>query len=327
MSRWRDEDDVKVRPSRRNTARRSKDQPAHEESVSAAVVGVDRGRITCAPDSDHGLRITAVKARNLGRKGIVVGDRVGLVGDTTGNPGTLARVVQRQERSSTLRRTADDTDPQERVIVSNADTLAVVTAAANPEPRTGLIDRCLVAAFAEGMDALLIVTKTDLAEPDTLVDYYRPLGIPVFTTAHGEPTPELSHELQRRTTVLVGHSGVGKSTLLNGLVPHAMRRTGDVNVVTGRGRHTSTSAQAWAYGDDGWIIDTPGIRSFGLAHVSAEDVIDAFPSLDPATQQCPRGCTHDEPECGLTTAAADGTAPVELVESVRRLLRGIRAED
>ena len=327
MSRWRDEDDVRVRPSRRNTARRSKDQPAHEESIGAAVVGVDRGRITCALESDHTQRITAVKARNLGRKGIVVGDRVGLVGDTTGAPGTLARIVRRDERSSTLRRTADDTDPQERVIVSNADTLAVVTAAANPEPRTGLIDRCLVAAFAEGMDAMLIVTKTDLAEPDTLVDYYRPLGVRVFTTAHGEPTPELSEALNSRSTVLVGHSGVGKSTLLNGLVPQAMRRTGDVNVVTGRGRHTSTSAQAWAYGDDGWIIDTPGIRSFGLAHVSADDVIDAFPLLEPATQQCPRGCTHDEPECGLTAAVADAIAPGELVNSVRRLLRGIRAED
>jgi ribosome biogenesis GTPase len=123
--------------------------------------------------------------------------------------------------------------------------------------------------------------------------------------------------------VLVGHSGVGKSTLVNALVPAAHREVGHVNAVTGRGRHTSTSAYMLALPNDtGWIIDTPGIRSFGLAHVEPEDLIEAFPDLDEMTEDCPRGCTHgeDEPECGLDEAVAAGEADPERVESFRRLL-------
>jgi ribosome biogenesis GTPase len=123
--------------------------------------------------------------------------------------------------------------------------------------------------------------------------------------------------------VLVGSSGVGKSTLVNALVPDAFREVGIVNAVTGRGRHTSTSAYMLALPDGaGWIIDTPGIRSFGLAHVQPEDLIGAFPDLDEMTEDCPRGCTHgdDEPECGLDAAVASGTADPERVSSFRRLL-------
>ncbi len=123
--------------------------------------------------------------------------------------------------------------------------------------------------------------------------------------------------------MLIGSSGVGKSTLVNALVPEAHRDVGVVNAVTGRGRHTSTSAYMLALpGDEGWIIDTPGIRSFGLAHVQPEQLITAFPDLDEMTATCPRGCTHGdaEPECGLDEAVAAGTADPERVASFRRLL-------
>ena len=125
--------------------------------------------------------------------------------------------------------------------------------------------------------------------------------------------------------MLVGSSGVGKSTLVNALVPTAYRDVGHVNAVTGRGRHTSTSAFMLALPGrrrGGWIIDTPGIRSFGLAHVQPERLIEAFPDLDEMTEDCPRGCTHgtDEPECGLDEAVAAGTADPVRVESFRRLL-------
>jgi len=116
---------------------------------------------------------------------------------------------------------------------------------------------------------------------------------------------------------------VGKSTLVNVLVPEAMRAVGVVNAVTGRGRHTSTSAYMLPLpDDDGWIIDTPGIRSFGLAHVRPEDLIEAFPDLEEMTEDCPRGCTHgtDEPECGLDEAVAEGRADPDRVSSFRRLL-------
>ena len=130
------------------------------------VTTVDRGRWTCLVD-DHD--VVAMRARELGRTSTVVGDRVALVGDTSGDPGTLARIVRVEPRSSVLRRTADDTDPYERVIVANADQLAIVTALADPEPRSRMVDRCLVAAYDAGMTPLLVLTKADLAEPDAFL--------------------------------------------------------------------------------------------------------------------------------------------------------------
>ena len=122
---------------------------------------------------------------------------------------------------------------------------------------------------------------------------------------------------------MVGHSGVGKSTLVNALVPGTDRAIGHVNAVTGRGRHTSTSALMLRLPDgEGWIVDTPGIRSFGLAHVQPGQLIGAFPDLEELTDACPRGCTHGEgePECGLDDAVAEGRTEPERVESFRRLL-------
>jgi ribosome biogenesis GTPase len=173
------------------------------------------------------------------------------------------------------------------------------------------------------MTPLLCLTKSDLADPETLLSTYRSLGVPWVVTHRGGDLGGLRARLRGRTSVLVGHSGVGKSTLVNALVPDADREIGHVNAVTGRGRHTSTSAFMLELPEgDGWIIDTPGIRSFGLAHVEPERLIEAFPDLDEMTEDCPRGCTHgaDEPECGLDEAVASGDADPERVESFRRLL-------
>jgi ribosome biogenesis GTPase / thiamine phosphate phosphatase len=308
---------------RRRTRPRTKERPRYDDAVDGIVTTVDRGRFTLEID---GVSLWAVKARPLGRKGVVVGDRVRVVGDVSGEDGALARIVEVKERVTVLRRTADDDDPVERVAVANADQLVVVTALADPEPRPRLIDRALVAAYDARMRPLLCLTKSDLADPETLLATYRSLGVPWVVTRRGADLTELRGRLTGRTSVLIGHSGVGKSTLVNALVPDAGREIGHVNAVTGRGRHTSTSAIMLALpehdGDPGWIIDTPGIRSFGLAHVRPEDLIEAFPDLDEMTEGCPRGCTHgaDEPECGLDEAVARGEADPERVESFRRLL-------
>ena len=315
---------------RRRTRPRTKERPQYADAVDGVVTTVDRGRFTLEVG---GARVWAVKARPLGRKGVVVGDRVRVVGDVSGDEGALARIVEVQERETVLRRTADDDDPVERVVVANADQLVVVTALADPEPRPRLIDRALVAAYDAGMKPLLCLTKADLADPETLLTTYRPLGVPWVVTQRGADLTELRERLARRTSVLIGHSGVGKSTLVNALVPDADREIGQVNAVTGRGRHTSTSAIMLAlpdhHGIAGWIIDTPGIRSFGLAHVRPEDLIEAFPDLDEMTEDCPRGCTHaaDEPECGLDEAVARGEADPERVESFRRLLEARSAPE
>lgn len=318
-----DEDDVRIRPSRRSRPR-TKDRPTHDDAVEGVVVTVDRGRCTCRVGTQE---VVAMKARELGRKSVVVGDRVALVGDVSGGPDSLARIVRVEPRRSTLRRTADDTDPFERVIVANADQLVVVTALADPEPRPRLIDRCLVAAYDAGLRPLLVLTKSDLAPPDTLLETYRWLDVDHVVLSREAPLDVLRAHLRDRVSVLVGHSGVGKSTLVNALVPGATRATGGVNAVTGRGRHTSSSALALELPEGGWVIDTPGVRSFGLAHVDLDRVIKAFPDLEPGTEQCPRSCSHDEPECALDAWVAAGHSDRGRLGSLRRLLRSRDKEE
>jgi ribosome biogenesis GTPase len=331
-----DEDDIRVRANPRGSRPRTKIRPAQEDAADAMVLAVDRGRYTCLIESGEraGAEVTAMKARELGRKGVVVGDRVSLVGDLRGGPDALARVVRVKPRRHFLRRTADDTDPVERVIVANADQLVIVTALADPEPRPRMIDRCLVAALEAGLSTVLCLTKSDLADPGPLVEAYRPLGVSVVVTRQDEEPTQLRRALAGRTSVLVGHSGVGKSTLVNVLIPGADRVVGVVNDVTGRGRHTSTSAVALRLPEveladetlpGGWVIDTPGVRSFGLAHVAPEAVIAAFPELAAITAECPRGCTHlaDAPDCRLDEVEVE---PVRL-DSLRRLLTALNSAD
>ncbi|MFE0456652.1 ribosome small subunit-dependent GTPase A [Streptomyces sp. NPDC058914] len=319
-----DEDDIRARPNRKGNRPRTNIRPKHEDAAEGMVLTVDRGRLTCLVDDQI---ILAMKARELGRKAAVVGDRVALVGDLSGKKDTLARIVRIEDRTSVLRRTADDDDPYERVVVANADQLAIVTALADPEPRPRLIDRCLVAAYDGGLEPLLVMTKSDLAPPDKLLELYGDLDIPYVVTSreeleNGDAADRVREYLTGRITAFVGHSGVGKTTLVNALVPEERRRlTGHVNAVTGRGRHTTTSALALPLeGTEDWVIDTPGIRSFGLAHIDPSRVILAFPDLEPGTVGCPRACSHDEPDCALDAWVADGHADQARLYSLRRLL-------
>ncbi|HEY0637123.1 MAG TPA: ribosome small subunit-dependent GTPase A [Pseudonocardiaceae bacterium] len=320
-----DESDVRVRPGRRGSRPRSKLRPGHADAVEAMVVAVDRGRWGCVLEGDPGRPVVAMRARELGRTPVVVGDRVGLVGDLSGAVDSLARIVRVNERSSVLRRTADDTDPFERVVVANAEQLVIVTALADPPPRLGLVDRCVVAAFVGGLVPVLCLTKADLASPEELLAQYADLDIPAVVSRYDEPPDELRAVLDGRLSVLLGHSGVGKSTLVNALVPNADRAVGVVSAI-GKGRHTSTSAVALPLPGEaaGWVVDTPGIRSFGLAHVGPDDVVRAFADLADAIEDCPRGCGHlgppADPECALDEL--DGVAGRRAM-SVRRLLEAL----
>ena len=317
MPRELDEDDVRVRPPR-STRPRTKSRPGHEDASSGVVFTVDRGRYrvrVATVDVD----VTAVRARELGRRAVVVGDQVALVGDLTGGPDALARVVRVEPRTSLLRRTPDDTDPVERAVVANAEMLVVVTALIDPVPRPRLIDRCLVAAFDGGLVPLLCLTKSDLASPEELLSLYEPLGVEAVVTGRGSGVENLRERLQGKTSVLFGQSGVGKSTLVNQLVPDAFRATGDVSGV-GKGRHVSSSAIAFALPGGGTVIDTPGIRSFGLGAVTPAGVLAAFPDLKLAAEECPPGCDHSSPGCALDRLVLHGEATAARLDSYRRLL-------
>ncbi len=329
-----DEDHLFERPAKRSRPR-TKDRPDYSDTPVGRVITVDRGRYRCivdpaSPESVARSRlVTATKARQLGRKGVIIGDLVQLDGDTSGDEGTLARIVEVQPRRTVLRRTADDTDPFERPVVANADQLMIVTALADPEPRPGMIDRLLVAAFDAGIHPILCLTKADLASPDHLIASYGPLGIDIVVTLPGADLTQVHRVLHNHVTVLVGHSGVDKSTLINALIPGTDRAIGHVNVVTGKGRQTSTSAIALELPGGGWASDTPGVRSFGLSHVRPASFLGAFPDLANLTANCPRGCQHTAgaPECALDAAVATGQLSAERLVSLRRMLVAVQDND
>jgi ribosome biogenesis GTPase len=324
-----DESDVRIRANPKGSRPRTKTRPGHEDAVEGRVLSVDRGRYTVLLDEDADEHVvTTTRARELRHDAIVTGDRVDVVGDTSGEEGTLARIVRIRPRTTLLRRSADDSDTVERVVVANADQLMVVVAAADPEPRARLVDRYLVAAYDAGIAPLLVVTKTDLADPDPFLANFAGLDIPVLRSARGAwPVDELAPVLAGHSTVAVGHSGVGKSTLVNALVPGTDRATGAVNAVTGRGRHTSSSTVSLRVPTGGWIIDTPGVRSFGLGHVDPANVLRAFTDLAEVAEDCPRGCTHraDAPDCALDEAVAEGRLRADRVDDFRRLLASLTA--
>ncbi|MDN5784133.1 ribosome small subunit-dependent GTPase A [Corynebacterium casei] len=327
MARRYDESDVRVRPGK-GSRPRTKDRPTHDDAKFGMVITKDRGRWGVA--LDDGPVVVAMRAREMGRTPVEVGDRVGVVGDTSGEKDTLSRIVKLEERTSVLRRTADDTDPYERIVVANADQMLIVTAVADPPPRAGFVERALIAAFVGNVHPILCLTKTDLADAAPFAATFADLDVTVVEAGVDDTLDAVSGLISGHVTAFIGHSGVGKSTLVNRLVPDAFRDTGEVSAV-GKGRHTSTQSVALRLpDDDGWIIDTPGIRSFGLAHVDADTVLDVFSDLDAIVEQCPRGCTHAgppaDPECALDKME-EGTSTARRRDAVRALLTALRSND
>lgn len=280
-------------------AERSRQRPGR-------VIAVDRGRIRVVLDGE--APEDALDARYGGAmrgRRVVVGDRVRVAPAQGDGP---ARVVERLDRTTELARTGDDLDRDVRVLVADADAVAVVVGADNLSAGLRFADRVIVAATTGGLGVLLVVNKIDVLDADgaALLDValepYRGAVMEVLrTSAHtGEGIEALRARLAQRWTVLTGHSGVGKSSLTNALVPDVERRTGEVG--PRGGRHTTVASIALPLPDGGWLVDTPGVRSFGLGMLDRRGVAAGFPEL--AGLRCALDdCRHDaEPGCALPSA-------------------------
>jgi ribosome biogenesis GTPase / thiamine phosphate phosphatase len=215
--------------------------------------------------------------------------------------------------------------PSEQVIAANVDQVVPVFAAANPAPKWNLLDRYLVSAEAAWVPALICITKLDLAQGEAcevdpslqeVVSRYRRIGYPVIlvSTVSGEGLDEIRQALHGKLSVLLGKSGVGKTSLLNALQPGLGLRVNQVSQVTGKGRHTTTSFEIFPLeGSDsfesGSIVDTPGVREFGLWDVNQDELAEFFPEMRPYLGSCRFGlnCRHDEePDCEIRKAVVQG---------------------
>ena len=314
-----DEDDVKVRPNPKGSRPRTKRRPDTQDLPMGMVIQVHLARYRIL--MEDGKEVVATLAKELRSEGCVTGDKVALSGDVSGFKDALARIVRIEPRVTALTRSSEESEAQQ-TIVANADQLVIVMAAANPEPKPRLVDRYLVAAFNAGLHPILVLTKSDLADPSEFISEFEGFDLTIITMNKGQgDISELESVLDGHMSVFVGHSGVGKTTLINRLSPGYQRATGDVNEVTGKGKHTSSSALALRY-KSGWIIDTPGIRTFGLAGIEAQNILKGFKDLALAAEDCPRDCSHlaDAPDCELDGKTETGDLSAQRLDSYRRLV-------
>ncbi|MCU1723562.1 MULTISPECIES: small ribosomal subunit biogenesis GTPase RsgA [Pseudomonas] len=257
---------------------------------------------------------------------LVTGDRVVW---RAGNQG-IGVIVAQLPRSTELCR--PDSRGQLKPVAANVDLIVIVFAPA-PEPHANLIDRYLVAAEHAGIRPLLLLNKADLIDEqnapalNALLAVYRQLGYPLLEVSahHGNGMEQLQTILDGHISVFVGQSGVGKSSLVNSLLPNVQSRVGELSEWSGQGQHTTTTARLYHFPGGGELIDSPGIREFGLVHVSRADVEAGFIEFSTLLGNCRfRDCKHDrEPGCALLKALEDGSVQQQRMNSYRSIIASL----
>lgn len=245
-----------------------------------------------------------------------------------GNSGDVTQpqaVIEKTEQRQNLFRRSDQF--KDKAIAANVDQVWFVVAT-EPSFDPELLSRCQVACAAEDIEFTIVLNKADLLEllprAEALVAPFQALGIPIVhaSTVSGQAIDQLRIKISRKTTVLTGQSGMGKSSLINVLVPDAKATIGEISHFLDTGRHTTTTVQAYQTNDETTIIDVPGLQVFGLSHLTDEQILLAFPEFRPHLGDCRfRDCRHlNEPDCAFRHAVEAGTATQTRLELLRQLL-------
>lgn len=253
--------------------------------------------------SDEPIKRALIRPGLRKRPGVVAGDVVFWQDVDVDSDGPDALITGVRERDNLLSR--PDHRGRPKPIAANLDFVVVVTTPADPPLRLGLVDRYLAACAHVGIDAVICLNKSDLDDGTVraLLVPYESLGYPVVATSAAEETgvDALMAVIRGKRSVFVGHSGVGKSSLANVLIPGLDRRIGEVNDTIGRGRHTTTSSRLLNLPGGGELVDTPGIRAFGLVGIDTRRLSELYPEFVERADDCRfRGCSHThEPGCAV----------------------------
>ena len=309
---------------------------AGNQGIGVIVAQLPRSTELCRPDTRGQLKPVAANVdllvivfaplpephANLIDRYLVAAEHAGIQG--------IGVIVAQLPRKTELCR--PDSRGQLKPVAANVDMIVIVFAPM-PEPHANLIDRYLVAAEHAGIRPLLLLNKADLIDDqnapalNALLAVYRQLGYPVLEVSahHGDGMQQLQAQLDGHISVFVGQSGVGKSSLVNSLLPEVNLRVGPLSEVSGQGTHTTTTARLFHFPGGGELIDSPGIREFGLGHVSRADVEAGFIEFNDLIGTCRfRDCKHDrEPGCALLMALEDGRVQQQRMNSYRSIIASL----
>ncbi len=272
--------------------------------------------------------LAKVKHEITNQTPVAVGDLVDFIYEGDG-PGGIERVHPRSSKFSRPK-VGNDAQAYEQILVSNVDQMVIVSSVAHPKFKQHLLDRLIVSAYKGGLKAAVVLNKTDLkhkVDLEYITRIYASIDVPLIVASAntGAGIEQLRAILADKESIFVGHSGVGKSSLLNAVQPGLKLRTGDISEATGKGRHTTTTIELYPLERGGFVVDTPGLKVLGLWDIEQVELQQYFPEFLPYLGECKfNSCSHThEPECAVQQALADGIIFPERYDSYVRLYEAL----